>query len=137
MLYKEVTSKIYFMISFIYLVYGSRWLSCSWLLHFFSRKKLKKWKESKCQIHSVLIKGGFCIYYPPWRFLYIPSILRNGDKKRKEQLWRGNKDKTTCKPSNSNRICNSDHCVDGESTVTHPFPELKLGYKNATEKWAS
>ena len=23
----------------------------------------------------------------------------------------------------------SDHFVDGEATVTHPFPELKLGYE--------
>ena len=44
------------------------------------------------------------------------------------QLRRENKDKTTWKPCNSDRVC-SDHFVDGEPTVTHPFPELKLGYK--------
>ena len=31
----------------------------------------------------------------------------------------------------------SDHCVDGESTVTYSFPEQKHGYENATEKRAS
>ena len=44
------------------------------------------------------------------------------------QLRRENKDKTTWKPCNSDRVC-SDHFDDGEPTVTHPFPELKLGYK--------
>ena len=31
----------------------------------------------------------------------------------------------------------SDYCADGESTVTHLFPELKPGYENATERRAS
>ena len=44
------------------------------------------------------------------------------------QLRRENKDKTTWKPCDSDRVC-SDHFVDGEPTVTRPFPELKLGYE--------
>lgn len=35
------------------------------------RKKLKKWKESKFEIHGVLIKGCVCIYNPPYRLLKI------------------------------------------------------------------
>ena len=53
-------------------------------------------------------------------------------EKKKEkwigQLRRESKDKTIWKPCDSNRVC-SDHFVDGEVTVTHPFPELKLGYE--------
>ena len=51
----------------------------------------------------------------------------------KREKWIGklrweNKDKTTWKPCDSDRVC-SDHFVDGEPTVTYPFPELKLGYE--------
>ena len=35
------------------------------------------------------------------------------------------------KPCNSDRVC-SDHFVDGQPTVTHPFLELKLVYEKQT-----
>ena len=44
------------------------------------------------------------------------------------QLRRENKDRITWKPSDSDRVC-SDHFFDGEPTVTHLFPELKLRYE--------
>ena len=68
----------------------------------------------------------------------FPSILKNGEKRgnRIGQSRRQNKGKTTWKPSNNDRVC-SDNCVDGESTVTYSFPELKLGYEKAAEKRAS
>ena len=77
-----------------------------------------------------LIKDCACVYNPPYRLFKFPNILRNGEKREKwiGQLRRENKDKTTWKPCDSDRVC-SDHFVDGEPTVTYPFPELKLGYE--------
>ena len=34
-----------------------------------STKKLKRWKESNCKLHGVLIKGCVCVYNPPYRLL--------------------------------------------------------------------
>ena len=67
-----------------------------------SRKKLRKWKESKFEIHGVLIKDCVCIYNPPYRLLEI--FLWKGEKIEKliEQLRQENKNKSTCKPCDSN-----------------------------------
>ena len=70
------------------------------------------------------------IQNPPYRLFKFASILRNGEKREKwiGQLRRESKDKTTWKPGDSDRVC-SNHFVDGEPTVTHPFRELNLGYE--------
>ena len=67
---------------------------------------------------------------PTYRLFKFPSILRNGEKREKwiGQLRRENRDKTTWKPCDNDRVC-SDHFFDGEPTVSHPFPELKLSYE--------
>ena len=93
-----------------------------------STKKLKKWRESNCEIHGVLIKDCVCVYNSPYRLFKFPSILRNGEKREKwiGQLGRENKDKTIWKPCDSDRVC-IDHFVDRKPTVTHPFTELKIG----------
>ena len=93
-------------------------------------KDLKKWKELYCEIHGFLIKGCVCVYNPSYGLFKFPSIWRNGEKREKwtGQLREENKDKTTWKPCDSDRVC-SIHFVDCEPTVTHPFPELKLGYE--------
>ena len=39
-----------------------------------STKKLKKWRESNCEIHGVLIKDCVCVYNPPYRIFKFPSI---------------------------------------------------------------
>ena len=93
-----------------------------------SMKKLKKWKESKFEIHGVLIKDWVCIYNPPYRLLKI--FLWKGEKIEKsiEQLRQENKNKITSKPWYSNTIF-SNHFVEGEPTVTHPLVEIKLDYE--------
>ena len=46
-------------------------------------------------------------------------------------LRRENRDKTTWKSCDSDRVC-SDHFVDSELTVSHPSPKLKHGYVKQT-----
>lgn len=117
---------------------------CAVVGWYISTKKLKHWKESNCEIHAVLIKSCVCIYNPAYRLynrLYLiefPSNFRNGEKRGNwiGQLRRGNKDRTTWKPSNNDTVC-SDYFADGELTATQLFLELKPGYENATERRAS
>ena len=86
-----------------------------------STQKLKNWRESNSEIHSVLIKHCVCVYNPPYGLFKFSSISINGEKRKK---WIGklrpeNKEKTTWKPCDSDRIC-SHHFVDGEQLLhTH------------------
>ena len=60
-------------------------------------KKLKKWKESNCKIHKVLIKDCVCIYNPRYGLFKFPSILTNEKRRNKwiGQLRQENQEKTT------------------------------------------
>ena len=102
---------------------------CTVVVCYNSTKKLKKWKESNCKIHGVLIKDCVCFYNHPYRLFKFQSILRYGKKREKWiGLLRPNKDNITWKPCDSDTACKY-HFADGESTVSHRYLELKVGYK--------
>ena len=105
-------------------------VNCAVIGCYKSTKKLKKLKETNCKINSVLIRDCVCVYNPPYRLFKFPSILRDREKREKSirQLRQINKSKTICKSCDSGKV-RSDHFVDGEPTITHPFPKLKLGYE--------
>ena len=46
-----------------------------------SKKKLKKWRESNCEIHGVLMKDCVCVYNPPYRiFKLVFSEMERKEK---------------------------------------------------------
>lgn len=61
--------------------------------------------------------------------------LRNYEKRKKWiiALRRVNRDKSEWKPCASDRVC-SKHFFDGEPSVTHPNPSLKMGYELPQKK---
>ena len=101
-------------------------VNCAVIGGYNSTKKLRKWKETNCEINSVLIRDCVCVYNPPYRLFKFPSILRDREKREKSigQLRHINKSKSCDRGK-----VRSDHFVDGEPTITHPFPKLKLGYE--------
>ena len=93
-------------------------------------KKLKKWKESICDIHG--LKKGLCpcSLTPPFRLFMFPSENRYKEKREKwiRLLRRETVKKTAWRPVISDRVCN-EHFIDNEPTVSNPDPTLKLGYE--------
>ena len=57
-------------------------------------KKVKKWIESNCEIHGILLKDCVCVCNPPLRLFKCPSVSRNGEKREK---WIGQDEKTKTK----------------------------------------
>ena len=95
-----------------------------------STGRLKKWKESICEVHEQQKQLCGCHQEPPFRLFLFPSIKRYGHKRDEwiRVLKRQTADKKPWTPCGSDRVC-SDHFVDGEPTVQYPNPTLKLGYE--------
>ena len=96
--------------------------NCAVVGCFNNSKKLKKFHESSCEIHTGLIKRN-CGCEPPFRLYMFPSR-----EKWIQLLKRVTADNKEWKPCSNDRVCN-EHFVDGIPTVENPNPTLKLGYE--------
>ena len=91
-----------------------------------STKKLKKWRESNCEIHGVLRKDCICVLQPTLSTFWIFKCFKKWRGKRK--VDRAVKMRKQAK-LHGNPVIATGCVVIILLMVAHPFPELKLGYE--------
>ena len=95
-----------------------------------STARIYKWRTESCMIHKGQSrKECDCWMELPYKLYCFPSVLRNGDARKRwiAALKRINKDKSAWQPCSSDRVC-SERFVDGAPITANPDPTLELGY---------